>query len=69
MRRKRTEWIFQREKLLKSDKRIPGHGNEKKTLRETDSLLTSVENNATRINYIKTKIDNTQQNNIKVKII
>ena len=30
--------------------------------RETESLLIAAQNNAIRINYIKSKIDNTQQN-------
>ena len=30
--------------------------------RETESLLIVAQNNATRINYIKTKINNTQEN-------
>ena len=42
-----------RDKLTKSHTRRPGHGNLK---RQTESLL------IIKTNYIKTKIDNTQQN-------
>ena len=31
--------------------------------RETESLLMAAQNNAIRTNYVKTKVDNTQQNN------
>ena len=41
-----------------------GYGKEKgKLYRETESLLKAAENNAKRTNYVKAKIDKTQQNN------
>ena len=51
------------DKIAKSRTRRPGHGYKKGNLkRETESLLITVQNNAIRTNYIKAKIDNTQQN-------
>ena len=41
-----------------------GHGNpyEMETLRKTDSYLVAAQNNSIRTNYVKAKIDKTQQN-------
>ena len=59
MGRETTVWIFQaanwqdciQEDLLKANLK-----------RETESLLIATQNNVIRTNYIKVKIDNTQQN-------
>ena len=48
------------DKLTKSHARRPGHGYEGKRFGEK-SLLTAVQRNAVRTNYIKAKIDHTQQ--------
>ena len=54
-------------KPAKSYTKKIGHGYGKETLkgnlkRETESILIATQNNAIRTNYIKVKIDKTQQN-------
>ena len=48
------------DKLVRLHMRRPGHNYNLK--RETKSLLITAQNKAIRINYIKAKIDNMQQN-------
>ena len=51
------------DKLPKLQMRRPEYNNEKENLkRETESLLIVEQNNASKTNYIKAKIDNMQQN-------
>ena len=50
MKRKEIAWIFQT-------------ANKRNLIRETKSFLKAAQNNAIRSNYVKTKINKTQQNN------
>ena len=54
---------FSSDKLATSHTRKFGHGYQRKNLkRETESLPIVAQNNAIRTNYVKAKIDKTQQN-------
>ena len=49
-------------KLRTMHMRLPGYGYAEDTLRKKKKLLTAVQNNTVRTNWIKAKFDNTQQN-------
>ena len=42
--------------------RKPGYGHKRQTKKENESFLIAAQNNVSGTNYIKVKIDNTQQN-------
>ena len=62
MERKTTVWLFQMinwQNLTPEDLDMTTKGNFNQ---ETESLLIAAQNNAIRTNYIKAKINNTQEN-------
>ena len=61
MDRKITVWIFQPTNCPNVYTRISGHGYERQISWEK-SLLIETQNNFIKTNYIKAKIDNSQQN-------
>ena len=62
MKRIKTVWIFQATNRQNSHEKTWTWLRNRNLIRETESLLIPTQNNAIRTNYIKAKIDNTQQN-------
>ena len=62
MGRKQTVWTLQVTNKRKSDEKTWTWLRKRNLKKETESLLIAAQNTAMRINYIKARIDKTQQN-------